>query len=118
LKFRISASCLAIAKEAINMTAEARTKIESELKRFGADLNLSDAQKTQLRTALEKAEDRIEEIRKDHPDVTRADVVKKLVAARDQIREHITKFLNPDQLKKWDAEVAKAKSFLGHPMSA
>lgn len=100
------------------MTAEAKTKIESELKRFGTDLNLSDDQKTKLRTALEKAEDRIEEIRKEHPDVTRADVVKKLVAARDQIREHITKFLNPDQLKKWDAEVAKAKSFLGHPMSA
>lgn len=99
------------------MTAEAKTKIEEELKRFGSDLHLSDAQKSQLRTALEKAEDRIEEIRKTNPDVTRADVMKKLVGARDQIREHVVKFLNPDQLKKWDAEIAKAKSFLGHPMS-
>jgi hypothetical protein len=24
-------------------------------------------------------------------------------------------FLNPEQLKKWDAEVAKAKEFLGYP---
>jgi archaellum component FlaC len=100
------------------MTAEAKTKIESELKRFGADLNLSDDQKSKLRSSLERAEDRIEQIRKEHPDVTRADVIKKLVAARDQIREHIVNFLNPEQLKKWDAEVAKAKSFLGHPMSA
>ena len=100
------------------MTAEAKTKIEEELRRFGADLNLSDQQKTQLRSALERAEDRIEEIRKQNPDVTRADVVKKLASARDEIREKIVNFLNPEQLKKWDAEVAKAKTFLGHPMTA
>jgi hypothetical protein len=45
-------------------------------------------------------------------------VIKKLAAARDQIREHIVKFLTPDQLKKWDAEMSKARSFLGHPMQA
>ena len=48
--------------------------------------------------------------------MTRADVIKKLVAAQDQIREHIVAFLNPEQLKKWDAEMAKARTFLGHPM--
>jgi predicted HTH transcriptional regulator len=100
------------------MTAEARTKIVDEVKRFAADLNLSESQKSQLQTAYERAEDRIEEIRKANPDVTRADVIKKLVAARDQIREHIVKFLTPDQLKKWDAEMSKARSFLGHPMQA
>jgi periplasmic protein CpxP/Spy len=100
------------------MTAEARTKIVDEVKRFAADLSLSESQKSQLQTAYERAEDRIEEIRKANPDVTRADVIKKLVAARDQIREHIVKFLTPDQLKKWDAEMSKARSFLGHPMQA
>ena len=100
------------------MTAEARTKIVDEVKRFAADLNLSESQKSQLQTAYERAEDRIEEIRKANPDVTRANVIKKLVAARDQIREHIVKFLTPDQLKKWDAEMSKARSFLGHPMQA
>ena len=99
------------------MTTEAKTKIEEELKRFGSDLNLSDAQKSQLRTALENAEDKIEEIRKANPDVNRADVMKKLAGARDQVRERVVNFLNPEQLKKWDAEVAKAKSFLGHPMT-
>jgi len=100
------------------MTTEARTKIVDEVKRFAADLNLSESQKSQLQTAYEKAEDRIEEIRKANPDVTRADVIKKLAAARDQIREHIVKFLTPDQLKKWDAEISRARTFLGHPMQA
>jgi protein CpxP len=100
------------------MTTEARTKIVDEVKRFAADLNLSESQKSQLQTAYEKAEDRIEAIRKANPDVTRADVIKKLAAARDQIREHIEKFLTPDQLKKWDAEMSKARTFLGHPMQA
>jgi hypothetical protein len=48
--------------------------------------------------------------------VTRADVIKKLVAERDQIREHVVKFLTPEQLAKWDVEMAKARAFLGHPM--
>jgi hypothetical protein len=69
-----------------------------------------------LQAAYEKAEDRIEEIRRANPDVTRADVIKKLAGARDQIREHIVKFLTPEQLRKWDAEIAKARTFLGHPM--
>jgi hypothetical protein len=87
-----------------------------EVKRFAADLNLSESQKSQMQTAYEHAEDRIEAIRKSNPDVTRADVIQKLVGARDQVREHIVKFLTPEQLKKWDAEMSKARTFLGHPM--
>ena len=98
------------------MTTEVKTKIVDEVKRFATDLNLSDSQKAQLQTAFEKAEDRIEQIRKEHPDVSRPEVMKKLMAARDQIREHIVKFLTPEQLKKWDAEMSKARTFLGHPM--
>jgi periplasmic protein CpxP/Spy len=98
------------------MTTEVKTKILDEVKRFAAELNLSDSQKAQLHTAYEKAEDRIEEIRKENPDVTRVDVIRKLAAARDQIREHVVKFLTPEQLTKWDAEMSKARTFLGHPM--
>jgi predicted HTH transcriptional regulator len=98
------------------MTTEVKTKIVDEVKRFATDLNLSDSQKAQLQTAFEKAEDRIEQIRKEHPDVTKADVMKKMMAARDQIREHIVKFLTPEQLKKWDAEMSKSRTFLGHQM--
>jgi periplasmic protein CpxP/Spy len=98
------------------MTTEVKAKIVDEVKRFAADLNLSDSQKAQLQGAFERAEDRIEEIRKQNPDVNRADVIKKLVGARDQIREHVVKFLTPEQLTKWDAEMSKARTFMGHPM--
>jgi periplasmic protein CpxP/Spy len=98
------------------MITEAKTKIVEEVKRFATDLNLSESQKAQLHTALEKAEDRLGQIRKDNPDVTQADVINKLVAARDQIRDHVVRFLTPEQLTKWDAEMAKARAFLGHPM--
>ena len=100
------------------MTTEAKSKIEEELKRFAGDLGLSDTQKQQLKAALERAEEKIEEIRKNQPDITRADVLAKLAGARDAIREHIVKFLTPEQLTKWDAEMAKARTFLGHPMRA
>jgi len=100
------------------MTTEVKAKIVDEVKRFAADLNLSDSQKAQLQAAFERAEDRIEEIRKQNPDVNRADVIKKLVGARDQIREHVVKFLTPEQLTKWDAEMSKARTFLGHPMKS
>ena len=100
------------------MTTEVKAKIVDEVKRFAADLNLSDSQKAQLQAAFERAEDRIEEIRKQNPDVNRADVIEKLVGARDQIREHVVKFLTPEQLTKWDAEMSKARTFLGHPMKS
>jgi hypothetical protein len=98
------------------MTTEVRTKIVEEVKRFASSLNLSEPQKAQLQAAFERAEDRLEQIRRENPDVTRADVIKKLAASRDQIREHVVKFLTPEQLTKWDAEVAKAREFLGYPM--
>ena len=37
---------------------------------------------------------------------------------RDAGREKIEKFLTPEQLKIWDAEVAKAKDFLSQRAAA
>jgi periplasmic protein CpxP/Spy len=39
-------------------------------------------------------------------------------AHRDEIRQHVVKFLSPEQLAKWDVEVAKAKEFLGQKLDA
>jgi periplasmic protein CpxP/Spy len=83
------------------------------LGRFAADLKLSDDQKTHLRTALENAREKVEEYRTSHPNATKADIVTKLKEARAPLRERLTSFLTPEQLTKWDAEVVKAKSFLG-----
>jgi len=100
------------------MRAELNQVVETELKRFAADLNLSDTQKSQLRTSLENAHERIDEIRAKNPNISRADVVAKLKENRGALRERVEKFLTPEQLTKWDAEVTKAKQFLGERLES
>jgi len=98
----------------MNLSPEATDAVQMELRRFAADLNLSDDQKTRLKTALEGAREKLDEIRKSHPDMTKADVMAKLKEVRAPLRERVEAFLTPEQLKKWDAEIAKAKAFLGY----
>jgi len=74
--------------------------------RIAADLKLTDAQKAQLKTALET-------LRAKNPNITKAEVLAKLVAERSTVRERVVKFVTLEQLAKWDAEVAKAKTVLG-----
>jgi hypothetical protein len=97
------------------MNDEQAQAIGNELKRIAGDLNLSDEQKTKLRERMAFAAGRLHEYKKSHPDVTRQDVINALRSHRTELREGLERFLTPDQLKKWDAEVAKAKEFLGQP---
>jgi hypothetical protein len=53
-----------------------------------------------------------------NPDTTKADVICKVVANRDAIRQRVVNFLSPEQLKKWDDEKAKAKELLGQKIAA
>jgi len=39
-------------------------------------------------------------------------------AHRTEIRQRVVNFLSPEQLGKWDSEVAKAKEFLGQKVDA
>jgi hypothetical protein len=34
-----------------------------------------------------------------------------------EIRQRVVKFLSPEQLSKWDSEIAKAKEFLGQKLT-
>ena len=95
------------------LNAESKEAVVAELKRIVTSLNLSEDQKNQLQTALENARERFDEIRKTNPDITKADVIEKLKSVRATARERVVKFLTPDQLAKWDGEIAKAKTFLG-----
>ena len=95
------------------ISAEAKEAVATELKRFAASLSLTEDQKKQLHTALENAREKLDEIRKSNPDLTKADVINKLKSIRMTARERVEKFLTPEQLKKWDAEISKAKTFLG-----
>lgn len=98
----------------MHLSPEASQAIQTEVKQFATDLHLSDEQKARLKSALEGARQKIEEIKKAQPNITKEDVMAKVKAARAPVRERLTGFLTPEQLTMWDAEVAKAKSFLGY----
>ena len=102
----------------MNLTAEQREQVATELKGFAADLNLTDDQKEKLHTALAEGREKIGEYLKNNPNTTKADIIAKVKAHRDEIRQRVVKFLTPEQLSKWDSEVAKAKEFLGQKFDA
>lgn len=94
------------------MTPEELNSIANELKRLGGELNLSDSQKEQLKTFLTEKYEQLQEYKKQNPNLSREDIVQYVAKNRSAGREKIEKFLTPDQLKTWDAEVGKAKDFL------
>jgi hypothetical protein len=98
----------------MDISTEQGQMIRDELKRFAGDINLSDEQKTKLHERLAFAAGRLFEFKKSHPDVTRQDIIKAVGSHRTELREAVERFLTPEQLKKWDTEVAKAKEFLGY----
>jgi periplasmic protein CpxP/Spy len=102
----------------MTMTAESREQVATELKRFAADLHLTDDQKEKLQTALAEGREKVGEYMKAHPNTTKAEIVAKVAQHRGEIHERIAKFLNPEQLGKWDNEVAKAREFLGQKLDS
>jgi len=102
----------------MTMTAEQREQVATELKRFAAELHLSEEQKEKLHAALAEGRERIGEYLKTNPKTTRAEIVAKVKEHRGQIHERIAKFLDSEQLGKWDNEVGKAKEFLGQKLDS
>ena len=102
----------------MSLTAEQREQVASELKRFAGDLNLTDDQKEKLQSALTDAREKVGEYLRNNPNTTKADIIAKVKANRDEIRQRVVKFLTPEQLSKWDSEIAKAKEFLGQKLDA
>ena len=102
----------------MNLTPEQRDQVAAELKTLATNLKLTDDQKSKLHDALGEARIKVADYMKANPNVSKADIAKQIAAHRDQIRQRVVNFLNPDQLKTWDAEVAKAKEFLGQRMAA
>jgi periplasmic protein CpxP/Spy len=101
----------------MNLTQEQRDQVVAEAGRFASSLHLSSDQKEKLQNAFTDARSRVGDYLKDHPNMTKADIVKQVAGQRDQIRQRVVGFLNPEQMKMWDAEIAKAKEFLGQNMA-
>lgn len=102
----------------MNLTQEQREMIIGELKKFGSELNLSPEQKEKLHNSLIESYGKIQEYKSQNPNASKVDLIKKVVANRAQLRERLVGFLTPEQLKKWDAEVSRAKEFLGQKVAA
>jgi hypothetical protein len=102
----------------MTMTVEQREQVTTELKRFAADLHLSEEQKEKLQAALAEGREKIGEYLKTHPNTTKAEIVTKVKEHRGQIHERVAKFLDSEQLGKWDSEVGKAKEFLGQRLDS
>jgi predicted HTH transcriptional regulator len=100
------------------MTPKTTDAVASELKRLAQELNLSDSQKEQLRTHLAERHAKLQEFIQQNPNISRQDMIQKVNSIRSSVREQIVKFLTPQQLDKWDTEVAKAKEFLGHKVAS
>jgi septal ring factor EnvC (AmiA/AmiB activator) len=100
------------------MTTESREQVATELKRFAADIDLTEEQKEKLHTALAEGREKVGEYLKTYPNTTKAEIVAKVKEHRGEIHARIAKFLNPEQLGKWDNEVAKAKEFLGQKLDS
>jgi periplasmic protein CpxP/Spy len=94
------------------MTPDELNNIAVELKRLGSELNLTDQQKEGLKTFLTEKYEKLQEYRKENPNISKEDVAQYIAKNRNAGREKLEKFLTPEQLTKWDAEIAKAKDFL------
>jgi predicted HTH transcriptional regulator len=100
------------------MTPTATDAVAAELKRFAQELNLSESQKEQLKTHLADKHAKLQEFMQQNPHISRPEMIRKVTAIQASIREQIVKFLTPQQLEKWDTEVAKAKEFLGYRVAS
>jgi periplasmic protein CpxP/Spy len=102
----------------MTMTAEYREQVAAELKRFAADINLTEEQKEKLQAALAEGREKVGQYLKTYPNTTRAEIVAKVKEHRVEIHQRVAGFLNAEQLGKWDNEVAKAKEFLGQKLDS
>ncbi len=94
------------------MTPDELNNIVVELKRLGSELSLSDHQKEGLKTFLTEKYEQLQAYKKENPNVSKEDLAQYIAKNRSAGREKLEKFLTPEQLTKWDAEIAKAKDFL------
>jgi len=101
----------------MSIKPELREKLTGEVKQFSTALNLSGDQKQKLQESLSYAYQRVQEYKQQNPGASKEDLVRKVAENRESIRQRLVNFLTPEQLTKWDSEVAKAKDFLSQKMA-
>ena len=100
------------------LTPEQRDAVATELKTLASSLNLSDDQKQRLQGFMAEASEKVHEYKLQNPHASQVDLLKKVAENRTELRQRLEKFLTPQQLQKWDAEISNAKEFLGQKLAA
>lgn len=67
---------------------------------------------------MAEASEKVQEYKSQNPNASQADLFKKVADNRAELRQRLEKFLTPEQLHKWDAEISNAKEFLRHKLVA
>jgi hypothetical protein len=93
------------------LTSEQREQID-QIRKFTADLNLSNDQRGKLRASLERTMEDAQTHRTVNPNAPNADLVRAVFFNPDQIRQQLVDFLTPEQLTKWDNAAKSAKEFV------
>ncbi len=71
------------------MTPDELNNIAVELKRLGSELNLTDQQKEGLKTFLTEKYEKLQEYRKENPNISKEDLVQYIAKTRSAGREKL-----------------------------
>ena len=71
------------------LTPELRDSITSELKRIGADLNLSDDQKQKVQAFMTEASEKLQEYKQQNPNASKEDLIRRVAENRTAIRQRL-----------------------------
>lgn len=96
----------------MSLNPELRDKLTGEMKQISTSLSLTEGQKQKLQEFLSNAYQKMQEYKQDNPGASMEDLVRKVAENRDSLRQRLVSFLTPEQLTKWDSEIAKARDFL------
>lgn len=96
----------------MSLNPELRDKLTGEMKQISTSLSLTEGQKQKLQEFLSNAYQKMQEYKQDNPGASKEDLVRKVAENRDSLRQRLVSFLTPEQLTKWDSEIAKARDFL------
>ena len=95
------------------MTPARTDATATELRKLDEELNLSDVQREQIRMQLADCQASLEEFIRQNPNASRKAVIQRVALLRRSMRDEALRFLTPQQLRRWDAAVAKSREFLG-----
>lgn len=95
------------------MTPGGTDAIAIELRKLDEELNLSDAQREQIRMQLADCQVSLQEFIHHNPNASRKALIQRVALLRRSMRDEALRYLTPQQLRRWDSVMAESREFLG-----